>query len=256
MHETIPLSRSTQFVVLTGAGISAESGIATFRGDATSATGRDGNGLWEQHAVEDVASPEGWERDAALVWRFYSERRAKAAEAKPNAGHLALARVQKHLGANFTLVTQNVDNLHEQAGSTNVIHMHGELFKTRCENPDCKLVPFEDRRLYTDANALPRCSLCRARLRPHIVWFGEIPLELHPIKRKVEDCDLFMTVGSSGVVYPAAGFVRELVYRRQMGESCRAIYVGLERPANADQFQETRLGKSGEILPTLFTLGA
>ena len=191
MHEPISLSRSTQFVVLTGAGISAESGIATFRGDANSAAGRDGNGLWEQHAVEDVASPEGWERDAALVWRFYSERRANAAEAKPNAGHLALARVQKYLGTSFTLVTQNVDNLHEQAGSTNVIHMHGELFKTRCENPDCKLVPFEDRRLYTQANALPRCSLCRARLRPHIVWFGEIPLELHPIKRKVEDCDLF-----------------------------------------------------------------
>jgi len=247
MHEPISLSRSTRFVVLTGAGISAESGIATFR---------DANGLWEQHAVEDVASPDGWERDAALVWRFYSERRAKAAEAKPNAGHFALARVQRHLGSDFTLITQNVDNLHSLAGSTGVIHMHGELFKTRCENPQCKLAPFEDKRLYMDAKALPRCTLCGARLRPHIVWFGEVPLELHPIKRKVEDCDLFMTVGSSGVVYPAAGFVRELVYRRQMGESCRAIYVGLERPANADQFQETRLGKSGEILPTLFTLDA
>jgi NAD-dependent deacetylase len=162
--------------------------------------------------------------------------------------------VQKHLGANFSLVTQNVDNLHEQAGSTNVIHMHGELFKTRCENPACKLLPFDDTKQYLDAKALPRCRLCGARLRPHIVWFGEVPFELHPIKRKVEDCALFMTVGSSGVVYPAAGFVREIVYRRQMGESCRAIYVGLERPANADQFQEVRLGKSGEVLPSLFTL--
>lgn len=245
MDSSISLPRSTHVVVLTGAGISAESGIPTFR---------DGNGLWEQHAVEDVASPEGWARNAALVWRFYSERRAKAAEAKPNPGHIALARVQRHLGANFSLVTQNVDNLHEQAGSTNVLHMHGELFKTRCENPDCKLVPFDDKGQYLDGKALPRCRLCGARLRPHIVWFGEVPFELHPIKRKVQDCSLFLTVGSSGVVYPAAGFVREIVYRRQMGESCQAVYVGLERPANAEQFQELRLGKSGEILPSLFTL--
>ncbi len=245
VREPIRLTRSSKLFVLTGAGISAESGISTFR---------DGGGLWERHRLEDVASPEAWARDPAMVWRFYSERRAHAASARPNPGHLALARVQAHLGAGFHLCTQNVDGLHEAAGSTSVLHMHGELDKTRCEDDACTLEPFRDTALHTDAAALPRCPKCGSRLRPHIVWFGEMPLELHATKRRVQDCDVFLTVGSSGVVYPAAGFVREIVYRRQMREACRAVYVGLERPDNAGSFQEVHLGRSGEILPRLFDL--
>ncbi len=245
MPQPIVLTRTSELFVLTGAGVSAESGIPTFR---------DGGGLWEQHRLEDVASPDGWAKDPALVWRFYSERRGRAAAARPNAAHLALAAAERHVGAGFTLCTQNVDGLHEAAGSTNVVHMHGELSKTRCESDACDLAPFDDHALYADPAALPRCPRCGSRLRPNIVWFGEMPLELHPTKRRVQSCDVFLTVGSSGVVYPAAGFVREIVYRRQMGESCRAVYVGLERPANADQFDDVWIGKAGEILPTLFVL--
>jgi NAD-dependent deacetylase len=238
----IPLHPHSKLFILTGAGISAESGIRTFR---------DANGLWETHRVEDVASPEGWRADPALVWRFYSERRRQASTVAPNPAHLALAAVERHLGDNFFLCTQNVDALHERAGSTRLVHMHGELSKSRCEDDGCTTAPFVDEKLYFDA--VPRCA-CGARLRPHIVWFGEVPFELHTIKRRVQDCDVFVTIGSSGVVYPAAGLVREITYRKQSGEAVRAVYVGLETPDNAREFDDVVLGKAGELLPALFEL--
>lgn len=241
--EPIPVDRDDNVFVLTGAGISAESGIRTFR---------DVNGLWEQHRVEDVASPQGWAADAALVWRFYSERRRQAREVVPNPAHHALAALEAHVGERFFLCTQNVDGLHEAAGSRRLVHMHGELAKSRCEREGCKTRPFVDDALYL-SGALPRCA-CGGRLRPHIVWFGEVPFALPEIERRVLGCDLFVTVGTSGVVYPAAGLVRLVRERRRMGAQVRAVYVGLERPANADEFDEVRLGKAGDVLPMLFSL--
>ncbi len=235
----VVLPAASRLVVLTGAGISAESGIATFR---------DAGGLWERHRVEDVATPEAWERDPALVWRFYSARRRQAREAEPNPAHRALAELEARLGDRFLLVTQNVDDLHERAGSSRVIHMHGELRKTRCES--CEREPFVDDALHEAE--VPRCERCDARLRPHIVWFGEMPFEMHRIERAVQAADVFVTVGSSGAVYPAAGLVREMTYRRRMGERVHTLYVGLERPENAHEFDEIVLGKAGELLPSLF----
>lgn len=238
---TLGITPATRVCVLTGAGISAESGIATFR---------DANGLWEQHRVEDVASPDGFARDPALVWRFYAQRRAQALTVAPNAAHRALAELERLLGPErFFLATQNVDPLHEAGGSKEVVHMHGELFRTRCSEPECPTLPFHDER--HDFPTLPRCT-CGALQRPHIVWFGEIPFEMHAIKRRVQACDLFVTVGSSGVVYPAAGLVREMLYRQQQGEPVRTVYVGLERPENANAFDAVVLGKAGEVLPGLF----
>jgi NAD-dependent deacetylase len=244
MGEPIRISRGTKVFVLSGAGISAESGIATFR---------DAGGLWEQHRFEEVASPEGWRADPGLVWRFYSERRAQARTVEPNAAHHALAALESHLGDDFFLCTQNVDALHERAGSERVVHMHGELAKSRCERSDCTTQPFVDEGLYRSADEIPQCD-CGARIRPHIVWFGEVPFDLHTIQRRVQACDLFVTVGSSGAVYPAAGLVREIRYRQSMGEPVRSVYVGLESPDNAEEFDEIRLGKAGDLLPGLFDL--
>lgn len=244
MALTIPVRRGTKVAVLTGAGISAESGVPTFR---------DANGLWEQHRIEDVATPEGWRADPKLVWRFYSERRKKALEVAPNPAHFALARLEQHLGDDFFLATQNVDGLHEAAGSQRVVHMHGELMKSRCENDACDQLPRVDQALHL--TAIPTCS-CGARIRPHIVWFGEMPFEMHTIKRRVQACDWFITIGSSGAVYPAAGLVREIQYRQSQREEVRSVYVGLEAPENADAFDEVVLGKAGEVLPTLFELVA
>jgi len=224
--------------ILTGAGISAESGIRTFR---------DSNGLWEQHRVEDVASPEGWARDAEVVWRFYSERRAQASGCSPNAAHLALAKLEAALGDRLFLCTQNVDPLHERAGSRNVHHMHGELLRSRCER--CHAPDFVDEGTYRTAAAIPRCG-CGGRLRPHIVWFGEVPLELDLIADALDRCDVFVTIGSSGAVYPAAGFVRQVRGR----SGVRAVYVGPEEPDNAASFDECRLGKAGEVVPGLFAV--
>jgi NAD-dependent deacetylase len=225
--------------VLTGAGVSAESGVPTFR---------DHGGLWEQHRIEDVATPEGFERDPHLVWRFYSERRRKAGTVSPNPAHVALARLEQTIGDRFFLCTQNVDALHERAGSRAVVHMHGELLSTRCES--CDRAPFHDESLYLDE--LPRCD-CGARLRPNVVWFGEVPLHLPRIFAALSACDVFVTVGSSGAVYPAAGFVSHLRNEPNLrGRYARCVYVGLERPENFRAFDECRLGKAGELLPTLF----
>ena len=229
------IKRGERVFVLTGAGVSAESGVPTFR---------DAGGLWEQHRVEDVATPEGFERAPELVWRFYSERRKKAATVQPNAAHLALARLGEQIGDDLFLCTQNVDALHERAGSRGVWHMHGRLLSTRCS--ECSRAPFDDESAYEKA---PRCD-CGALLRPDVVWFGEMPYGLSRIYQALEDCDLFVTVGSSGAVYPAAGFVSHL---RHLGRA-RCIYVGLEKPENAHAFDECRLGKAGDLVPSLFKL--
>lgn len=241
---TIPVKRGDRVFVLTGAGISAESGIPTFR---------DANGLWENYPVEDVATPEGFARDPRLVWRFYSERRAKVATVRPNPAHLALARLEEALGDRLFLCTQNVDPLHEQGGSRRVHHMHGELCKTRCEG--CDRPAFDDAREYLDE--VPRCDRCGGRLRPAVVWFGEIPLGMDAIFAALRECDLFLTVGSSGAVHPAATLVSHLRIHPspRTGRYARAVYVGLERPENAHAFDECRLGKAGELLPALLQIG-
>jgi NAD-dependent deacetylase len=232
------LSGDARLFVLTGAGISAESGIRTFR---------DANGLWEEHRVEEVASPEGWRADAGVVWRFYGQRRAQAATCEPNPAHWALAEIERVLGDRFFLCTQNVDDLHEKAGSARVVHMHGELFKSRCER--CARPAFDDREPH---RVVPSCA-CGARVRPHIVWFGEVPFALDRIARELDTCDVFVTIGSSGAVYPAAGFVSAVRARaRRDGLRVASVYVGPERPDNADAFDECRLGKASEAVPALF----
>jgi NAD-dependent deacetylase len=160
--ETLRIDDRTRLLVLTGAGVSAESGIPTFRG---------ADGLWENHPIERVASPEGFQADPVLVWRFYSQRRAGAGGCQPNAGHLALAEWERRLGDRFLLATQNVDGLHRLAGSQRVVELHGNLFTTRCSR--CDREPFEDRAVYPEGT-VPRCEQCGGRLRPHIVWFGEM----------------------------------------------------------------------------------
>jgi NAD-dependent deacetylase len=225
---------SDQVFVLTGAGVSAESGLATFRG---------GGGLWKGHRVEDVATPEAWEANPALVWRFYSMRRRDAMAAEPNAGHRALAALEQRLGERFYLCTQNVDDLHERAGSRRMHHMHGKLFESRCVR--CEM-PFADRLLYESAQALPRCAQCGAAVRPHIVWFGEMPLEMDRIYRELDRATVLLVAGSSGSVYPAAGFVN---IARQRG--ARTIYIGPENPLNANAFDELVAGTAAEVLPSL-----
>ena len=239
--EALVLDGTARVFILTGAGISAESGLPTFR---------DANGLWEKHRVEDVASPEGWRADPALVWRFYSQRRQQAAPVRPNAAHHALANLEARLGDRLFLCTQNVDPLHERAGSKRVVHMHGELMKSRCEANHGRgrehAEPFADENTYLDGNALPRCA-CGGKLRPHICWFGEIPFFMDEIQDALLRANVFVTIGSSGAVYPAAGFVRAA---RQQGARC--IYVGPEAPDNASAFDECRLGTATRAVPSLF----
>ena len=220
--------------VLTGAGISAESGIPTFR---------DAGGLWRNYRLEDVASPHAWRRDPRLVWDFYSMRRRVAAAAKPNPGHFALAALESSLSDRFFLCTQNVDDLHEQAGSRRIVHMHGELFKSRCDS--CSRAPFDDSSLYESPLELPRCS-CGGTIRPHICWFGETPFELDRIFLALDHCTIFLAIGTSGTVEPAASFAAHAKRR------AKSFYIGPEPPANRHLFDESFLGKSGEVLPTFF----
>ncbi len=229
----LAISPTDRLFVLTGAGVSAESGIPTFRGV---------NGLWRNYRIEEVASPHAWRRDPRLVWEFYSMRRRVASSAKPNPAHIALTKLEQRLGDRLFLCTQNVDDLHEQAGSVRVVHMHGELFKSRCDS--CNRPPFGDTALYDPPADLPRCK-CGGGIRPHICWFGEVPFELERIFRSLDECSIFMAVGTSGVVEPAASFVAHV------GGRVRTIYVGAEEPANATAFTECLIGKAGEILPAL-----
>jgi NAD-dependent deacetylase len=244
--DRIEVSASDRIFVLTGAGISAESGLKTFR---------DSDGLWAGHRVDTVATPEGWRADPELVWRFYSQRRADARGSQPNAAHRALAELEKQVngqqaGRGLFLCTQNVDDLHERAGSRNLVHMHGELFKSRCAD-DCGAPIQEDRDVYQSLSEVPRC-VCGARMRPHIVWFGEIPLEMDRIEREIDRCSVLLVVGTSGAVYPAASFVHWA--NRRSGTPARTIYVGPEAPLNASAFTQIILGKAGEKLPGLFKM--
>lgn len=192
--------KKTKIVVLTGAGVSAESGVSTFR---------DSNGLWENYKVEDVASIEGWYRDPALVLEFYNARRAQLAEVKPNAAHLAIASLEQDY--DVTVVTQNVDNLHERAGSTKIIHLHGELTKVRpencCNDRDgyCEDTVFD---IGTDSINIGDLAPNGAQLRPHIVWFGEAVPKIEKAIDAVEAADILLIVGTSLQVYPAAGLYR------------------------------------------------
>jgi len=236
--ETISINVDDRVFVLTGAGISAESGLPTFRAS---------DGLWAGHRIEDVCTPEAWDENPALVWEFYSQRRAQGAKAEPNPAHLALAELEAKLGERFFLCTQNVDDLHERAGSVRLVHMHGELARSRCEG-ECGRLPVEDRAIYGSLDEVGRC-ICGARLRPHIVFFGEIPLEMQRIEREIAKATLMVVVGTSGSVYPAANFVS---WARRSG--ARTVYVGPERPLNAAAFTNVVEGKAGEVLPGLFEL--
>jgi NAD-dependent protein deacetylase/lipoamidase len=228
------LTPSDRVFILTGAGVSAESGIPTFRG---------AGGLWRNYRIEEVASPHAWQRDPRMVWEFYSMRRRVAGEARPNPAHLALARLDQALDDRLFLCTQNVDNLHEQAGSRRVVHMHGELFKSRCDS--CNRRPFADSCTFDPPAELPRCN-CGGKIRPHICWFGEMPFEMERIYDALEGCTLFMAIGTSGVVEPAASFVAHVRHR------ARTVYVGPEEPSNRSSFSDVYLGKAGELLPALF----
>ncbi|WP_420381426.1 NAD-dependent deacylase [Novosphingobium sp.] len=220
-------------VVLTGAGVSAESGIDTFR------AGTNGQpSLWEQHRIEDVATPEAFARDPDLVLRFYDMRRAAIQTKAPNPAHLALARLDAAWPGHVTIVTQNVDDLHERAGAHGVIHMHGEHLSAWCATCDTRTRwtgPLADR---------PPCPACAApTLRPDIVWFGEIPYRMDDIQAALAGADLFVSIGTSGAVYPAAGFVR---LARELG--AQTLELNLERSQGSAWFDETRLGPASEVV--------
>ena len=237
--DSIEIAERDRVFVLTGAGISAESGLRTFR---------DSNGLRVGYRVETVATPEGWDANPELVWQFYSERRREAQASLPNAAHTTLAELEKKIGDRLFLCTQNVDDLHERAGSRNLVHMHGELFKSRCE-ANCGAAILEDSHSYNSIGEISICS-CGSRLRPHIVWFGEIPLEMTRIQQEIDRCSILLVVGTSGAVYPAASFVHWAKVRG--GTPARTYYVGPEEPLNASAFTRIILGNAGEKLPGLF----
>jgi NAD-dependent deacetylase len=221
---------SMNIVVLTGAGISAESGLATFR---------DADGLWEGHRPEDVATPEAYAYDPDLVQRFYDERRAGVSRVRPNAAHEALGRLSRELGDDFYLVTQNIDDLHERGGVTQVHHMHGEILKALCEA--CRVRSPWDGPLI-DRPACPACG--RSMLRPDVVWFGEIPYEMDEIQQRLYDADLFVSIGTSGVVYPAAGFLH-----LASAAGARTLELNLEPSAASSDFDEARHGPASQLVP-------
>jgi len=225
-----------RILVLTGAGVSADSGLATFRGV---------DGLWEGHAIEEVASPHGWRRNPRLVWRFYQLRRAALSGVEPNAAHRALAELERACalrGVEFRLVTQNVDNLHERAGSQ-AVHMHGELEWLRCERCGTRVRDLE--RL--DPETFVACASCGAeRLRPDIVWFGELVPRSEELAQWAQECSHFVAIGTSGLVYPAAGLI-ELA----RGAGARTIVQSLDEPANLRHVDAFRPGRAFEAVPAL-----
>lgn len=224
------MAQVTRIVILTGAGISAESGIDTFRA---------AGGLWEQHRVEDVATPEGFARNPDLVLNFYDMRRAALARVAPNPAHLALARLEREFAGDVLLVTQNVDDLHERGGSARVVHMHGELKSALCQA--CGMRSRWEQAMIDR----PPCPVCQARaLRPDVVWFGEMPYQMGRIYQALETCDLFVSIGTSGAVYPAAGFVAEA-----RGAGARCLELNLERSEGSHLFHETRLGPASRLVP-------
>lgn len=229
----MPKLSGLNIVVLTGAGISAESGIKTFR---------DADGLWEGHRIEDVATPEAFYRNPVLVHDFYNLRRQQLYEVEPNLAHETLAKFERGHDGDFLLVTQNVDDLHERAGSKNILHMHGELRKVRC---------LDTGEIFEWSNNLdlktPHPKGGRhGGLRPHICWFGEMPFFMDEITEKLEKTDVFVAIGTSGAVYPAAGFVN------WVPEKCRRVLLNKERTENNPLFGETILGPASETVPTFF----
>lgn len=222
---------STKIVILTGAGISAESGIQTFR---------DAGGLWEGHAVEQVATPEGFAADPVLVHRFYNLRRAALKTVQPNAAHEALGRLGREYSGEVTLVTQNVDDLHERGGSTDVIHMHGELLSAFCTACNHRWRQSEDLTVET------LCPACQTQggPRPDIVWFGEMPYQMRRLEAAVESCTLFVSIGTSGAVYPAAGFVH---MAKTYG--ARTLELNLEPSQGSAAFDEARHGPATQLVP-------
>jgi len=227
-------------VILTGAGISKESGLDTFR---------DADGIWAKVGVEEVATPEGFARDPHKVHAFYNDRRRKllSGEVQPNAAHAALARLEAEWPGQVLLVTQNIDNLHRQAGSRNLIHMHGEHLKVRCE--DCGAVLHWEEDLGVDT-ACPKCGAVGG-MRPHVVWFGEMPIGLERIYAALDDCGLFVSIGTSGNVYPAAGFVQHVASRGNghgHGPG-HTVELNLEPSLGASMFAEARYGPATEVVP-------
>jgi len=220
-------------VVLTGAGISAESGLPTFRAS---------DGLWEGHRVEDVATPEAFARDPSLVQQFYNARRAALATVQPNAAHHALVRLENEWPGDFLLITQNVDDLHDRAGSSRLLHMHGELLSALCTR--CG----QSARWTGDMDGDSACPHCERRggVRPDIVWFGEIPYHIDEILAALERCRIFLAIGTSGHVYPAAGFVQQAALR-----AARTIEANLAETAATDAFDERRTGPATQVLPPL-----
>jgi len=218
-----------RIVVLTGAGISAESGVPTFRGP---------DGLWEGHRIEDVATPEGFEADPGTVQAFYDARRRSLASVAPNAAHRALARLEGAIGDELLVVTQNVDDLHERAGSRRLVHMHGELRRSLCMG--CGARPDWDGDLI-DRPACPECG--ERMLRPDVVWFGEMPYELGRIEQAVVACDVFVSIGTSGEVYPAAGYVALAA-----AFGARTVELNLEPSDPAVPFDDARAGRAGELV--------
>ena len=217
-------------VVLTGAGISAESGVPTFR---------DANGLWEGHRVEEVATPAAFEAQPTTVQRFYDARRRALHAVMPNAGHLALAALERALGKRLLLVTQNIDDLHERAGSSHVVHMHGELFSALCRACGGRSRWEDD---LVDRPACPACGV--SELRPDVVWFGELPYEMDRIHRALTRADLFVSIGTSGAVYPAAGFVRTAA-----ASGARTLELNLQRSDGTDWFHDARHGPASRLVP-------
>lgn len=217
-------------VILTGAGISAESGLRTFRAE---------DGLWEDHRVEDVATPEAFRRDPDLVQRFYDERRAGIRAAQPNPAHQALAKLDAEWDGELLIVTQNIDDLHERAGASRVLHMHGEALSAWCTACDGR------HKWLGTLGDNPCCPSCgQAALRPDIVWFGEMPYRMDEIFAAIARADLFVSIGTSGAVYPAAGFVQEA-----KRNGARALELNLERSQGSAWFDETRLGPASELVP-------
>ncbi|MGA8847915.1 MAG: NAD-dependent deacylase [Nocardioides sp.] len=216
--------------MLTGAGISAESGVPTFR---------DADGLWEGHHVEDVATPEAFERQPLVVHRFYDERRASLSGVQPNPAHVAIGRLQAALGDDFFLVTQNIDDLHERGGSGYVHHMHGELRSALCSGCDARVAWEGD---LSDFPPCPCCGCCE--LRPDVVWFGEIPYGMDLIQLHLHRADLFVSIGTSGAVYPAAGFVQ---FAARHG--ARTLELNLEPSEGTTFFHESRHGPATLLVP-------
>ena len=224
-------SEINSIVILTGAGVSAESGLATFRGP---------DGLWEGHRVEDVCTPEAFRRDPALVHAFYDARRAKLGTVEPNAAHEALARLDAEWAGELLLITQNVDDLHERAGSSRLLHMHGELAKGWC-------LACDERFGWTGGMGEDaRCSLCgtSGHVRPDIVWFGEMPYDMDRIDEALRNADLFVSIGTSGAVYPAAGFVQTARYC-----GARTLEMNLDPSLGSTFFDESRIGPAGKLVP-------